>query len=85
MNGKGFEPSKMPKAVFCYICGRGYGTSSIAIHLKTCAKKWDVDQEKLPKGQRRQVPTKPKTWDDIVAKGGKVTQKELDKLNEDAY
>ena len=44
MSSKGFDPSKMPKAIFCFICGRGYGTSSISIHIKSCAKRWEVDQ-----------------------------------------
>ena len=33
----------MPKSVTCYICGRGYGTKSISIHLKACEKKWDIE------------------------------------------
>jgi hypothetical protein len=39
-----------PKALMCYICGREYGTASLEIHLKTCRKKWDTDQEKKPPG-----------------------------------
>jgi len=37
-----------PKALMCYICGREYGTTSLEIHLKTCKKKWDIEQEKKP-------------------------------------
>lgn len=39
----GFDGSKMPKSIFCYICGWGYGTTSIAIHLKSCVKRWEID------------------------------------------
>ena len=41
INGGGFKIGSMPKSITCYICGRGYGTKSIKIHLKTCIKKWD--------------------------------------------
>ena len=33
-----------PKTLICYICGREYGTASLEIHLKTCKKKWDLEQ-----------------------------------------
>ena len=45
--------------VMCYICGREFGKASIIIHIPQCEKKWDVEQQKLPKKQRRPVPTKP--------------------------
>jgi hypothetical protein len=61
-----------PKGVMCYICGREYGTTSIEIHLKACVKKWDIEQEKLPKAQRRPCPTKPVSFDDMVI-GAKKT------------
>ena len=35
---------KRPKTLVCYICGREYGTRSLGIHVKTCAKKWDIEQ-----------------------------------------
>jgi hypothetical protein len=49
--------AKMP--VICYICGREFGTASIKIHIPQCEKKWDVEQQKLPKKQRRPPPSKP--------------------------
>lgn len=53
MNG-GFN--RKPIAVTCYLCGQGYGTASIGIHIKACMKKWDIEQEKKPPKQRRPVP-----------------------------
>ena len=38
---KAFEVAKMPRAVLCYICGQGFGTKSINIHIKSCIKKWE--------------------------------------------
>ena len=48
-----------PKALICYICGREYGSASLEIHLKTCRKKWDIEQEKKPEHLRRPCPEPP--------------------------
>jgi hypothetical protein len=67
-----------PKGVICYICGRDFGLSSIAIHEPQCMKvfiylkiiiknkankiqilKWELENLKLPKHQRRSPPQKP--------------------------
>lgn len=45
-----------PKALVCYICGREFGTKSLPIHLKSCAKKWEDQESKKPKHLRRPVP-----------------------------
>jgi len=58
MNGGGF--GSMPKSLTCYICGRGYGTRSLKIHLKNCEIKWEHDQELKPKNQRRPCPQPPR-------------------------
>lgn len=34
------EERKMP-GLFCYLCGKKFGTSSLDIHLKQCKKKWE--------------------------------------------
>ena len=51
---------RKPKAVICYICGREYGTKSIAIHEPQCLQKWHLENDALPKNLRRPVPQKPK-------------------------
>jgi len=33
-----------PKTLICYICGKEYGTMSLKIHLKTCMKKFEIEQ-----------------------------------------
>uniref|UniRef100_A0A914XEZ1 Zinc finger protein 474 n=1 Tax=Plectus sambesii TaxID=2011161 RepID=A0A914XEZ1_9BILA len=64
----------LPKAtggaptVFCYICGRQFGSRSIGIHQPQCLKKWEAENDKLPKHLRRPAPQKP----EIIKKGGKV-------------
>ena len=58
----------------CYICGREYGTSSLEIHLKTCKKKWEIEQEKKPPRERKPCPEPPKEFDAAItgAKDGKI-------------
>ncbi|RCN41697.1 hypothetical protein ANCCAN_12367 [Ancylostoma caninum] len=45
--------------VFCYICGRQYGSLSIAIHEPKCLEKFHIENNKLPKNQRRSEPKRP--------------------------
>ncbi|CAK5029921.1 unnamed protein product [Meloidogyne enterolobii] len=45
--------------VYCYICGRQFGSASIGIHQPQCLKKWHIQNEKLPKSQRRPEPKPP--------------------------
>ncbi|XP_076283312.1 cactin, spliceosome C complex subunit [Lasioglossum baleicum] len=47
------------RPVTCYICGRDFGSSSLAIHEPQCLKKWHAENEKLPPGQRRKAPQRP--------------------------
>ena len=70
-----------PKALMCYICGREYGTASLEIHIKTCKKKWDIEQEKKPKHQRRPCPEAPQSFDMAItsAKTGTI---DFDSYNE---
>ena len=80
---KGF--ASKPRGVICYICGREYGTASIDIHLKTCKKKWETEESKKPKNDRRPLPQPPKDFDSIKIKGGSMKQSEMDALNEEAF
>ena len=63
MSGGGF--GNKPKALMCYICGREYGTASLQIHLKTCMKKWEIEESKKPKKDRRPMPQPPKQLGDV--------------------
>ena len=73
-----------PKALMCYICGREYGTASLEIHIKTCKKKWEIEQEKKPANQRRPCPEAPQNFDNTLAqaKTGKV---DFEGYNEAAF
>jgi len=56
-----------PVALICHICGREYGTTSLAIHLPQCAKLWKDRQKLLPRSERRPVPTAPLKLSEITA------------------
>ena len=52
---------KVPPAVYCYICGKMFGTRSIGIHEPQCLDKWRMENEKLPAHQKRSEPIKPQS------------------------
>ncbi|XP_034780433.2 zinc finger protein 474-like isoform X2 [Acipenser ruthenus] len=52
-------PPKRPGFRVCYICGREFGSKSIDIHEPKCLEKWHIQNEKLPRNQRRPAPQKP--------------------------
>lgn len=79
-----FKNPKMPKSVSCYVCGRAYGTRSIGIHLKTCRKKWDIEQQRKPKNRRRKCPDPPQGYDEFMKKK-KITEKQMIQMNEMAF
>ncbi|XP_064390156.1 zinc finger protein 474-like [Halichondria panicea] len=47
-----------PPTKACYICGREFGSLSIAIHEPQCLKKWHAENRILPFSQRKPVPRK---------------------------
>lgn len=48
-----------PHTVVCYICGREFGSASIGIHEKQCAKKWEEVEAQKPARERRSLPHRP--------------------------
>jgi len=81
-----------PPSLTCYICGRKYGTTSLNIHLKACKKKWQLEQMKLPKKERRKCPEPPKVFSDIPIKGKSlrinsigVDSAKMQQYNEEAF
>ncbi|KAM7166756.1 zinc finger protein 475 isoform 1-T1 [Macrochelys suwanniensis] len=54
-------PSKRPGFRVCYICGREFGSQSLAIHEPKCMEKWHIENDKLPKHLRRAEPAKPQS------------------------
>lgn len=54
---------RRPRTLICYICGREYGTASLQIHLKTCKKKFCVEESFKPAHLRRALPEPPRNFD----------------------
>ena len=54
----GAQVVNKPPSVVCYICGREYGTKSIAIHQPQCLKKWKIANSQLPINYRKPLPRK---------------------------
>ncbi|XP_054445299.1 zinc finger protein 474-like [Pteronotus mesoamericanus] len=52
-------PSRRPGLHICYICGREFGSQSLAIHEPQCLEKWRIENSKLSKHLRRPEPSKP--------------------------
>jgi len=78
---------RKPPSVVCYLCGREYGTKSIAIHEPQCLKKWHNENDKLPVSKRRPEPKKPQpAMDDVTKVKGTTDGKySIDALNEAAW
>ena len=53
------ESGPNPYTKICHICGRQFGSQSLAIHQKACAEKWHKDQSNLPKSKRLPLPPTP--------------------------
>lgn len=58
------EPEKEPatpvkKSLTCYICAREFGSASLQLHEPQCLKKWERENNLLPKHMRRKRPVKP--------------------------
>lgn len=52
-----------PKTILCYLCGKGFGTTSISIHRPQCYLKQMIAWER---GERREKPIDPKTHEKNV-------------------
>ena len=73
-----------PRALVCYICGRSYGTNSLNIHLKACAKVWEERESKKPKRERKPLPKAPEQLTKPRS-GGRISSRALEEQNNAAF
>lgn len=66
LNNESPSPNSKPRSLICYICGREFGTKSLAIHLKTCEQKWYWEEDKKPKHKRRPLPEAPSELEAVM-------------------
>lgn len=52
-----------PRMQVCYICGREFGSTSLGIHEKQCAKKWQDAEARKPAHERKPLPQRPDVQD----------------------
>jgi hypothetical protein len=64
---------KNPFTVFCYLCGREYGSKSIEIHEPICLEKWKSKNNALPKKMQKPLPNKPKALNNEPLLPGKAS------------
>ena len=69
-----------PTMHVCYICGREYGSASLAIHEVQCLRTFEERQARLPPEQRRRAPRRPG-----VAGSGAGTVEEQNAAARQAY
>jgi len=75
--GSGGGKPAGPRVVVCYICGREFGRSSIDIHVKQCAKKWEEAEAQKPPRERRPLPTKPEVAEGATLEERNAAAKEM--------
>ncbi|KAK9862143.1 hypothetical protein WJX84_000129 [Apatococcus fuscideae] len=67
-----------PRMLMCYLCGREFGSTSLAIHVPQCQKKWlDQEAQKDPR-ERRPLPEAPKQ---LAGGAAPKTAKEIAEYN----
>lgn len=73
--------------VVCYVCGRLYGTTSIAIHEPKCLEKWQIENSQLPRHLRRKAPERPQGWGGgaTLSSNPQERQHQLNMMNEMAF
>eukprot|EP00455_Lapot_gusevi_P036285 TRINITY_DN4030_c0_g1_i9.p1 TRINITY_DN4030_c0_g1~~TRINITY_DN4030_c0_g1_i9.p1 ORF type:complete len:260 (+),score=6.49 TRINITY_DN4030_c0_g1_i9:472-1251(+) len=71
--------------LMCYICGREFGSKSLAIHEPQCLQKWENEQAKLPAHMRQPPPQRPTAEVPIRGSGTMNRSQMIDAMNEAAY
>jgi len=74
-----------PKMLVCPLCGREFGTLSLPIHMKTCKEKFELEQQRLPKNQRRSAEAIIEKYNQMGSEMKNEGRYSVLNLNNDAY
>lgn len=75
---KTLKKEEVKKSLTCYICGREFGSASLQLHEPQCLKKWERENQLLPRNMRRKPPVKPdvelssEKWNQLAWEASKV-------------
>ena len=79
-------PGEKPRMLVCPLCGREFGTASLEIHMKSCKKKFEIQQQDLPKNMRRNADKIIASYNQNMAMmGGGGGYNKMDYMNAQAY
>jgi hypothetical protein len=78
-------PSSRPRMLMCPLCGREFGTLSLPIHMKTCREKFELEQQRLPKNQRKSADAIIEKYNQINTAMKNDGNFNVFNLNNDAY
>jgi hypothetical protein len=77
--GRSASAGGKPNLPICHICGRQFGSASLAIHMKSCAEKYERERGKPP-------PSMPSAFlGEDRPIGKRMSAEEVDAYNEAAY
>ena len=80
------KPGEKPRMLVCPLCGREFGTASLEIHMKSCKKKFEIQQQDLPKNMRRNADKIIASYNQNMAMmGGGGGYNNMDYMNAQAY
>ena len=77
-------PGEKPRMLVCPLCGREFGTASLDIHIKSCKKKFEIQQQDLPKNMRRSADKIINSYYQNMAMMGGGGYN-MDQMNEQAF
>ena len=78
-------PGEKPRMLVCPLCGREFGTASLEIHMKSCKKKFEIQQQDLPKNMRRNADKIIASYNQNMAMMGGGGYNNMDYMNAQAY
>eukprot|EP00659_Diplonema_papillatum_P005473 gene5473-8334_t len=70
-NGKARQQQPPPELLVCYLCGRQFGTKSLAVHAGQCHSKKLYEWTNCDKNYRGSLPVDPVEAGVLVVEGGK--------------